>query len=63
MSVPFVEVICTCPVCKTKTVLKDLDLCVDASECDLCGYHTRVTLDFSCPSCKKWHTFELKDHY
>jgi len=31
------------------------------SECDLCGSHGHMTVDFKCTVCKDYHTIEMKE--
>jgi rubrerythrin len=45
---------------KTKLVSeKDLIWGGSSDECDMCGSHGSVTVDFRCPICGKNHTIEV----
>jgi hypothetical protein len=40
--------------------LSQYDFHTSSQECDTCGSHGSVTIDFTCPECGESHEYELK---
>ena len=41
--------------------IKPSDINSSVSDCELCGSHGRIYIDFPCPQCKSYHEVELNE--
>jgi uncharacterized Zn finger protein len=67
-AVPFEKghlfIYCTCPHCgrEIKHEVSRYDFSNSSSECDLCGSHTTLSIDFRCPDCKECIELIIEDN-
>ena len=51
-----------CPVTGKEFELKlsEHDIRSHSQECEICGSHGDMTIDYTCPECKEFHEYEIK---
>jgi len=56
----FIKVICPVKNEEVTIQLTEYDIMATNQECELCGSHGDITVDFKCPLCGESHSHEIR---